>query len=388
MTAVPTHAPRVLVLTGSVGAGHDGAAAELAHRLRLAGAVAEVRDLLDALPRPAQLFLRDGYALTVARAPRLFEWIFCGMERRGFVWRVEQEICSLGADAVQRWVELTRPDIVVSTYPLASQLLGQLTEAGRLHVPFATYLTDPAVHLSWLHPRALAHLTVTDATAQQGRADYPEMTRAGAPFAVAGPLVPERFSRRPQLPALVALREQLGLHHGLCGELLGGRPIALLATGSLGMGDVVPSTRDVVAAGFTPLVLCGRNVALQRDVAAVPGAVALGWRSDVHELMQLADVLVHNAGGLAVTEALVAGLPAVTYRSIPGHGRANAAVLAERAGVPWPTSPGQLADALRAQHARGRLPSDWPDAAQAVLRLACATAPQAAVLPRSSSRCA
>lgn len=363
--------PRVLVLTGSVGAGHDGAAAELATRLRAAGAVAEVRDLLDGLPLAARLFLRDGYALSVARAPHLFDAVFRGMEHRGVVWRVEQEICALGAGAVQAWLEEVRPDVVVSTYPLSSQLLGQEAEAGRLAVPFLTYCTDPAVHASWLHPRAAAHLTVTGATAEQGRADYPELERAGVPFEVAGPLVPCRFAERPSLAELVALRAELGLDGGLDAGLdggLGSRPVALLATGSLGMGAVVPSARDVVAAGWTPLVLCGRNDALRRRAAAVPGAVALGWRSDVHRLMQLADVLVHNAGGLAVTEALVAGLPALTYRSIPGHGRANATVLAQRAGVPWPLTPRELAGALREQLVRPRPQQTWPCAAQAVLR--------------------
>ncbi|TNM69694.1 hypothetical protein FHN55_02805 [Streptomyces sp. NP160] len=364
LPAPSARAPRVLVLTGSVGAGHDGAAAELAARLRAAGAVAEVRDLLDGLPRAAQLFLRDGYAVAVARLPHLFEAVFRGVQHRGVVWRVEQEICALGAGAVQGWLEEVRPDVVVSTYPLSSQLLGQEAEAGRLAVPFVTYCTDPAVHASWLHPRAAAHLTVTEATAEQGRAAYPQLERAGVPFEVAGPLVPARFAERPALPELVALRGELGLDRGQHA----GRPVALLATGSLGMGAVVPSARDVVAAGWTPLVLCGRNEALRRRAAAVPGAVALGWRSDVHRLMQLADVLVHNAGGLAVTEALVAGLPAVTYRSIPGHGRANAAVLAGRGGVPWPTTPGALGDALHAQLARGRLQRTWPCAAQAVLR--------------------
>ena len=355
--AAPGRAPRVLVVSGSVGAGHDGAAAELALRLGAAGADVVVRDLLDALPRPARALLRDGYSVAVARAPLFFEWLFRGMERHGALWRVEQEVCALGLDGLVRWVRAAAPDVVVSTYPLASQALGQLSDEGRLRVPFVTYLTDPAVHTSWLHPAAAAHLTVTEATAAQGRADY------GGSFEVAGPLVPRRFEDRPTLAELVALREQLGL----LGGQHGGRPVALVATGSLGMGAVVPSARDVVAAGWTPLVLCGHNDALRREVAAVPGAVALGWRTDVHELMQVADVLVHNAGGLAVTEALVAGLPAVTYRSIPGHGRANAAVLAERGGVPWPTTPVELASALDAQLARGRSRSAWPDAAAAVL---------------------
>ena len=48
---------RILVLSASMGAGHDGAARELATRLRAEGHEAEVRDFLDSGP------LRIGTAL-------------------------------------------------------------------------------------------------------------------------------------------------------------------------------------------------------------------------------------------------------------------------------------------------------------------------------------
>jgi len=80
-------------------------------------------------------------------------------------------------------------------------------------------------------------------------------------------------------------------------------------------------------------------------------------------------VLVHNAGGLSFTEALVAGLPAVTYRPIPGHGRANAAVL-ERFGLaPWPRSREELAAALHEHVRAGRTPRSLGDPADQVLAL-------------------
>ena len=41
---------RVLIVSASVGAGHDGAARELAHRLERRGVLTETRDFLDALP--------------------------------------------------------------------------------------------------------------------------------------------------------------------------------------------------------------------------------------------------------------------------------------------------------------------------------------------------
>ena len=64
--AAPAAAPatdraRVLVVSGSVGAGHDGAARELAARLTAAGADVCVRDFLAAVPRPVAWLLREGY---------------------------------------------------------------------------------------------------------------------------------------------------------------------------------------------------------------------------------------------------------------------------------------------------------------------------------------
>jgi UDP-N-acetylglucosamine:LPS N-acetylglucosamine transferase len=122
------------------------------------------------------------------------------------------------------------------------------------------------------------------------------------------------------------------------------------------------------------VVLCARNEVLRRNLARVPGVVPLAWRTDVHELLHVADVLVQNAGGLSFTESLVAGLPAVTYRPIPGHGRANAQVLDEAGLAPWARTPTELAVHLRAQAARERTAPRFPDPTDLVLREAAASA--------------
>ncbi len=63
-------------------------------------------------------------------------------------------------------------------------------------------------------------------------------------------------------------------------------------------------------------------------------------------LMHACDVLVQNAGGLTSLEALAGGLPVVSYRCIPGHGRTNAAALDEVGLAPWIREPDQLAPTL------------------------------------------
>jgi len=346
---------RVLIVSGSVGAGHDGASRELAERLRAAGVGVEVKDFLDAVPRWLSLICREGYTTSVDHVPGAFELLFTRIEHEGPVWRITRAACALGSKRLTAWLEGGDYDLVVSTFPLASQALGELRAGGVCRVPVVTYLTDPAAHRSWVHPSVDRHLTVTTATAEQGMADY------GIPLDPVGPLVPSRFAEPVSPAELRRVRAELGLDLG--------RPVALLAGGSLGVGDLLPSVADVAAAGLVPLVLCGRNAGLRDELSRVPGAVALGWRTDVHVLLQVADVLVHNAGGLSFTESLVAGLPAVTYRPIPGHGRANAAVLERYGLAPWPRTASELAAALHEQVLAGRSPRALGDPADAVLAL-------------------
>jgi len=314
--------------------------------------VVAVRDFLDAVPRPLARAMREGYLATVERVPLAFELFFRGLERRGALWWAEQRVCGFAARTLSRWAGDFRPDAVVSTYPPASQAIGALRADGRLAAPAFTYLTDPAVHASWLHPAVDRHLTVIPATVEHGAVAY------GVALEVAGPLVPDRFAQRLSADERAALREKVGSG--------GHRPLALVAGGSYGLGDVRRTVDDVVAAGCTAVVLCGRNEALRRSLSG-PGIAALGWRDDVDRLMQAADVLVHNAGGLSFTESLVAGLPAVTYRPIPGHGRANARVLDDGGLAPWARDRADLARHLHAQLARGRTRPDLPDPAGLVL---------------------
>lgn len=337
------YSPRVVVLTARVGAGHDRPAHELAARLRARGAIVEVHDYLDALPRFGQVVIGDGYGFTVNRLPRFFDWLFDALEHRrdirgivlGFLWLSER--------AVKRWTR--EADVVVSTFPLSCQTLGRMRRAGKIRVPVVSYLTDPAPHRMWVHRGVDVHLSVTAACATVADEVY------GVAVRPAGPLVDPRFSRAGSEDERVTVRRELGVE---------GRIAVLISAGSLGLGDV-PTLVDAALThpDVHVVVLCGRNAGLRETLDARDRVSALGWRDDVPALMAAADVLLHNAGGLSVTEALVANLPAVTYLPIPGHGRANATVLADADLAPWPRTPSELAAAIEQVSGRDPL-SPWP----------------------------
>jgi UDP-N-acetylglucosamine:LPS N-acetylglucosamine transferase len=108
--------------------------------------------------------------------------------------------------------------------------------------------------------------------------------------------------------------------------------MVVVSGGSWAIGDLARTVEVLAQTGrFTPVVLCGRDTALQARIEAA-GGIGMGWIDDVPALLAAADALVDNAGGLTCMEAFAVGTPVVSFRPIAGHGRHNAAEM-QRAGV-------------------------------------------------------
>jgi processive 1,2-diacylglycerol beta-glucosyltransferase len=308
----------VLIVSASMGAGHDGAARELSRRLERDGHSATTVDFLDAVPARGGRLVRFGYEWQLKLAP----WAYEATYRMWFAlpFMTAPLIGLVGLLTTRRlrqWAKRTDADVIVSTYPLASLAFGRMRQRGKIGVPVVTFITDFAVHPLWTHPGVDLHLTVHPQAARAAAA------RVGGRAEAPGPLVPERF--RAGRPDRAEARARLGLPQD--------RPIVLLVAGSWGVGDMERTFEEVADAGqFVPLAVCGNNDRLRRRLAAKNAGLVLGWTDEMPALMAAADVLVENAGGLTCMEAFASGLPVLTYRPIAGHGRGNAMDMA-RAGV-------------------------------------------------------
>ncbi|MEU5716355.1 glycosyltransferase [Streptomyces sp. NPDC020403] len=318
-------AGRFLVLSASMGAGHDAVASELIRRLRAAGDSALLIDVLDLLPPGVGPGLRGFYRNAIRHAPALYAGLYAAFFRTGDGPRPgSTPLAALAEKRLLRLVEGERPDAVVPVFHLAAQLTGRLRLRGALGVPSAVLVTDFAVHRQWLHPGNDLYLCLTRRTAD----DVHRM--AERPAVACGPLVPDCFLG----PAPGAGRWRRRLD----GE---GLPAVLISAGAWGAGTHFSRTaRLVAAAGYRAVVLCGRNEALRRSLSRTPGVLAAGWVRDMPGLMAASRVLVDNAAGQTALEALAAGLPVVGYRPIPGHGAQGVRLMAEhglacRARDPW-----------------------------------------------------
>ncbi|MHB8670952.1 MAG: MGDG synthase family glycosyltransferase [Acidimicrobiales bacterium] len=319
---------RVFVVSASMGAGHDGAARELARRLEARGHTTEVVDFLDSAPFGIGTLVRVCYELQLRLAP----WAYEATYRLWYLLPILVHPCVsfvtfLTRRRLLRWIRVFEADVVVTTYPLASLTLGRARRQGRLQMPVVTFVTDFAVHPLWVHPGTDLNLCVHPASAEAAA------RRTGRTSTSPGPLVPARFdsATRPAWRAQARAR-------------LGAKPddrLVLVVAGSWGVGEVEKTFDSLLQSDrYTPVVVCGRNERLRERLEQRGAGIVIGWTDEMPSLMAASDVLVQNAGGLTCMEAFAAGLPVVSYRPIPGHGRENAiemdcagvALFASRAG--------------------------------------------------------
>lgn len=331
MATTPTTAPSVLVVSASIGAGHDGAAMEIGRQASAAGCSVERVDFLDLFPLGIGHLLRASYRLQLRAAPATWGWL----------------LSRLGSGAGNRWAtrlayRLTRkrllaacegrPDLTISTYPLASQALSVLRIHGGLGTPVATFLTDMSVHPLWVAPGVDIHLALHDVAAAAAR------DLGARDVRVVGPAVSPSFTPATGDSRRAARdRFQLPESERLC----------LVIAGSWGVGDIARTVTELLGSGLVrPVIVCGRNMSLLRRLRSVPGVTALGWVDDMPGLMHACDLVVQNAGGLTSLEARRCGLPVVTYRSLPGHGLTNSRALESAGWAGWARDSDELALAL------------------------------------------
>jgi len=308
---------RVLVVSASMGAGHDGAARELVRRLQAEGHDAEMRDFMKAAPARIGDLVRASYELQMRHAAWTYDltyrlWYLLPFMCPPIGWFM----CWLTGRRVLRWANDYDADVVVSTYPLASTVLGQLRRHGRLALPAVNFITDFGVHPLWVHPDIDLNMAV------HPRPAFEAATKSGRPAIATGPMVSPGFSvphDRAEARADLGLRDE--------------DRAVLIVAGSWGVGAVAKTFRAIAAGGrFVPIAVCGRDERLRKRLSQIPGGRALGWRDDMPALMAASDALVENAGGLTSMEALQVGLPIISYKPIAGHGKENTAEMDE-AGV-------------------------------------------------------
>jgi processive 1,2-diacylglycerol beta-glucosyltransferase len=355
---------RVLVLTASVGEGHELPARVLADDLRARDVEVVVADGLDAMGRLLAGVAEGGMRVTYGsgRMLWLFDLQYALFARIPPTREVGQQLLyRLGGTRLLRFVQVHRPDVVVSTYPGVTEVLARLRRSGRLAAPAVAAVTDLSSLHYWAARGVDLHLVTHPESVDEVRRIAGSATRVEA---VRGLNDPAFVSP----PGPEEARARLSLGAG---------PVVAVSGGGWGVGDLEGAVRAARAVdGVTVLALCGRNddkrTCFERKFEHDPNVRVLGFVDDMATLLAASDVLVHSTAGLTVLEAHMVGCRPISYGWGVGHIRLNNRAFAREGIAEVVPSREELPGAIRVALTRPHVPhyadfAKLPSAAEVIV---------------------
>ncbi|MBI3851657.1 MAG: glycosyltransferase [Verrucomicrobia bacterium] len=317
---------RILIATVTAGAGHLQAAAALeeAWRALRPHDTLERVDLLEFVSRLHRKVYVQGYVKLVEHAPELWSLVFKKTDNPALVRKVSRIRRTFARHSNKKFVRYIRhfqPDVVLCTHYLPLEILGYLQTRKRGPDPLTvSVVTDFEAHALWMEQAVDLYCVAAEETKAR------LVARGASPgnVVVTGIPIAAKFSNRPNARTV---RKNLGLRDDL--------PILLVLGGGFGMGPVAEILAELnkVERPFQVLVVAGKNKKLQHELACQehrhPTKV-LGFVTNMHELMAVADLIITKPGGLTTSEALALGKPLFILNPIPGQEAANSDFLLER----------------------------------------------------------
>jgi processive 1,2-diacylglycerol beta-glucosyltransferase len=316
---------RVLIATVTAGGGHLAAAAALdeAWRALRPGDVVDRVDIGKFFSPLHRKIVSDGYVNLVNRAPELWGMVFAKTDKPKMARalnRVRAIFPSNSRHRFGRYVKEFKPDVVFCTHYFPLETLNHLRRKRNGPRPMAvSIVTDFEAHALWMD----ACVDLYCVAAEETKARLVARGAVAEDVVVTGIPISAKFSAK-QNPKVV--RKALGLRDDL--------PVLLVPSGGFGMGPVgqILAELDKVGQPFQTVVVTGRNAELRSELAAQdrkhPTQV-LGFVTNMHELMAVADLIITKPGGLTSSEALAMGKPLFILNPIPGQEAANSDFLLE-----------------------------------------------------------
>jgi UDP-glucose 4-epimerase len=316
---------QVLIISADIGEGHDLLARAVAREFKDEDPDAQV-SIVNGLPAMGALLtkvLRENSAFMFQFIPWWFDFqyrlfMYFGPTR----WLARRLLTMFGRRGLMRLIKAHDPDLIVSTYPGVTAVLGELRRTGKLDVPCYSSITDLAGLHFWAHPGIDLHFIT-----------HPESAEEVQKIAGQGSV---RWAKPPTASSFLAYRDRADARRAL-GLPADGKVIAV-SGGGWGVGDLAGATREALEREPDAIVLClcGRNDKLRAKVSQRFGDErqlrVMGFTDRMGDILAASDALVHSSAGLTVLEAIIRGCPVISYGFGYGHVRASNAAL-ERFGL-------------------------------------------------------
>ena len=319
----------ILVVTASMGSGHNKAANAVAEAIKRKYPVNKI-NVIDFMSTETAYFnslVKDIYLKMLDHTPSVYEFFykFTSDSTKG------STIQSVFAHAMKKdmreLIKKYEADMVICTHPFPCAAASYLKQTGEINIPLITVMTDFCVHQFWLYKNIDIYFTANDLLKK-------EMVNQG--------LLEERIFVTG-IPVGYNFRVDYNRDDLLTKfKLEKDKPVALIMGGGLGLGGVKNALCQLerLKKDIQILVITGANVALWSEMNEYAQhskhkIFVWGYSHNIQEFMSVATFLISKPGAHTISEALTRELPMILHDPIPGPEVDNAKFVSDNGAAIW-----------------------------------------------------
>ncbi|ARF82401.1 hypothetical protein ACIG0C_06310 [Kitasatospora aureofaciens] len=300
--------PHALLVSGSLGQGHDVMAQACAETLHERGWTTGTVDAMALLGHRSGA-VGEAVFRRLLDLPGVYDAFHFSALRPGarIALLADAAARSRLVPALRELVADQRPQLVVSVFATATSAVNRLPRRDFRHLVFCTDVTP---HRLWVQEGTDLFLVTSEVAACAVRRYLPDADVAVVPAPLRQPFYrpPDRAGARAEL------------------RVAPDAECVLLMSGAWGLGPIARTAASLAAAGPHVLAVAGRNRELERRLRAAarrePRLHPFGYTDRIPALMAAADLVVTSSGDTC-SEARALGRRLLLLDVVQGHGRDN-----------------------------------------------------------------
>ncbi|MDD7362713.1 MAG: glycosyltransferase [Firmicutes bacterium] len=289
----------ILILTAKCGMGHYQCAKAIREKIEASRMTSfidrvDIVDIYEEKSCDKAKFFYKLYDLFVDRGNILYNYSYKQVKKKKENQFILHWIDKVFVENFEKIVVDRKPDLVISTYSFASELMSSYKEETGSTIPLVTWITDVQPHAGWVNPCTDLYV-VADQISQKSLV---AMGVARDEIKIGG------------IPVL-------GRFDGAHGRRVGDKRRLLIMGGGLGL---LPKDRKFyealdAAEDVEVSVVTGKNKELYAMLThRFPEMRVYGYVKNVDELMNDADILLTKAGGMTMFEAIQIEKPMLIFK--------------------------------------------------------------------------
>ncbi len=287
------------------------------------------------------------YMEVIKRTPKLWDYLYDNPSVVKGLENIKRRIHKSNSPKLKKLFDRFNPDLVVCTQAFPCGMVADYKKAYKVNLPLVAVLTDYIPHSYWVYEDVDYYITPSEevsARLEKKGVASSKIKPYGIPF-------DHKFNQK---------LDKESIFHKL--KLNPQKPVILIMGGGQGLGPIkiIVKSLEKSQNNIQELIVAGTNKkllnSLKRKIKRYKKDIRLfGFIQNIHELMQIASLIISKPGGVTTAEVLSMGLPMIIVKPIPGQEINNTNFLTHKGAaikVDEPKEVHQVIDDLLSNRAR------------------------------------